>query len=443
MCGIFGVFNVRKAAELTAIGLHHIQHRASDFAGIVSTDGEYLYQEHGPGLVTEVFSSKEMLDGLHGLTALGHIRYPTVSSDGKKRDNIQPITGFYDKTEIAIAHNGNLTNRADLKALMPDRAFTTDMDTEDILRLLQEVETGDIEADLITVLKQLKGSFTLGILLPDCLIAIQDPSDCHPLSIGRLGGGYCLSSETCSLPSVDADFVCDVEPGTMVFITNEGLRTVRFAEPKPKRCVFEQIYFSHPASDTFRKPVALFRMQLGRALEVCAPVPGADIVVQVPDSSNFIALGYAESGRSGTYFPTLFRHHNIGRSFIVATQAGRDAKVDLKFTFGRSLIEGKKIVLVDDSIVRGTTMRNMVRRFFRLGASEVHVRIGAPPIRHPCTYGINTPTHNELKSAQISPSELCAEIGATSLEFLPLEVLQSLSAEPGSMCYACMNGEYW
>ena len=443
MCGIFGVFDVRKAAELTVIGLHHIQHRASDYAGIVSTDGEYLYRERGAGLATEVFDSKAVLDRLHGMAALGHIRYPTVSDD-RKRDNTQPIKGIYNRSEIAIAHNGNLTNVPDLKKRLRRVKFSTSMDTECILRLVQSVDTGAIEDDLRLVFRHLKGSYALGILLPDCLIGVCGPEGNRPLSVGKMeGGGYCISSETCAFPNVGAVHLYDVKPGTMVIIMEGGCHEIRFAEPSEKKCVFEGIYFSHPASDTFGVQVAKYRMRLGRLLEELFPVEGADLVVQVPDSANFIALGYASSGRSGEYFPTLFRHHEVGRTFIAATQANRDVKVSQKFTFAASLINGKKIVIVDDSIVRGTTLRNMVRMFFHLGAKEVHIRIGSPPIKHPCTYGINTPTTDELKSANLGPDEICAEIGATSLKFLPLEALKSLSPDPESHCFACMDGRYW
>ncbi len=443
MCGIFGVFNARKAAELTVIGLHHLQHRANDYAGVVSTDGEYLYRHSDAGLVTEVFDDKLVLDGLHGLAALGHIRYPTVEDD-VKRDNTQPIKGTYNRSEIAIAHNGNLTNLSDLKKRLRRAKFATSMDTESILRLVQSVGSGAIEDDLPIVFRQLRGSYALGILLPDCLIGACGPEGNRPLSVGKLeGGGYCISSETCAFPNVGAAHLFDVKPGTMVIITEGGCHEIRFAKANEKKCVFEGIYFSHPASDTFGVQVAEYRMKLGRQLEELFPVENADIVVQVPDSANFIALGYAESGRSGKYFPVLFRHHDVGRTFIAATQASRDVKVSQKFTFAPSLIRGKIIVIVDYSIVRGTTLRNMVRMFFDLGAREVHVRIGSPPIKHPCTYGINTPTTKDLKSAHLGPDEICAEIGATSLKFLPLEALRSLSPDPESHCFACMDGKYW
>ncbi len=442
MCGIFGIWNAPKAAELTVIGLHGNQHRAKDYAGMVSTDGPHFYRERGTGIARQVFT-KELINLLHGRATLGHIRYPTVNDD-RTRDNTQPIMGTYDGTPIAIAHNGNLTNVAELKKLLPHSRMSTSMDTEYILRLLEQRVTGDLEADLSAVFSLLRGSFALGILRGDRLIAVRDGSGNRPLSIGRVNGSYCISSETCVFANLDAAHVCDVEPGTMVSISSDGLKATRFEPASPRKCRFEGIYFSHPSSDTFGEPVGRFRMRLGKALEEYAPVQGgADIVTPIPDSSNFIAQGFAESGGSGVYLPVIMRNHYAGRTFIAATQAMRDAEVSQKFTFTASEIKGRRIVVVDDSIVRGTTLPKIIRALRQLGAAAVHVRIGSPPITHPCTYGINTPTRTELVGARLSPREMCAEMGADSLEFLPLEILKALSPDPDSFCFSCMTGEYW
>ncbi|MGH2506935.1 MAG: amidophosphoribosyltransferase [Ktedonobacteraceae bacterium] len=441
MCGIFGVFNARKAAELTVIGLHGNQHRAIDYAGIVSSDSQHFYRERGAGLARQVFT-KVMLDRLHGKDALGHIRYPTVTDD-ETRDNIQPIIGRYNGQPVAIAHNGNLTNIAELQRLVPAARLSTSMDSEYLLRLLERNYTGNIEADLRSVFALLKGSFALTILLPNRLIAVRDASGNRPLSIGQSEESHFVSSETCAFPNVGAHHLRDVEPGTVVSISANGIEITRFANPQEKKCRFEGIYFSHPSSSVFGENVSRFRMAIGRELERLYPVADVDIVTPIPDSSNFIAMGYGESGRSGRYLPVIIRNHYVGRTFIAATQARRDAEVAQKFTFTAEEIAGKNIVVVDDSIVRGTTLPKIVSQLRQLGARSVHVRIGSPPIKYPCTYGINTPTREELIAASYSPAEIRDRVGADSLEFLPLEALQELSPDKEKFCFACMSGNYW
>lgn len=441
MCGIFGVFNARKAAELSVIGLHGIQHRAIDYAGIVSTDGEHFYRERGRGIARQVFS-KEMLDRLHGKSAIGHIRYPTVA-DNPTKDNTQPIQGQYGGESFALAHNGNLTNTAELAALVEPLTLSTSMDTEYIVRLLQKDGGDDFEKSLARVCCSLRGSYALVILLKDRLIAVRDPSGNRPLSIGEADGAYFISSETCVFPNLSADHIVDVAPGAIVTIESSMVRSKRFADRNEKKCRFEGIYFSHPASVVFGENVARFRMSVGRMLEAHFPVDGADIVTPVPDSSTFIAQGFGESGRSGVFFPVIFRSHYVGRTFIAATQSMRDEKVAQKFTFSSEEVAGKRIVVVDDSIVRGTTLPKIVEQLRRLGAREVHVRIGSPPITHPCMYGINTPTKRELLSSSATPEEIRQKIGADSLEFLPIKLLRSISREPDTYCWSCMIGDYW
>lgn len=440
MCGIFAVFNARKAAELTVIGLHGNQHRAIDYAGIVSSDGTNLYRQCGPGLARQAFT-KEMLNALHGKHAIGHIRYPTVSDD-ETRDNIQPIMGNYGGTSIAVAHNGNVTNVAELRDSFSGQ-FATSMDSELFPRLLQKEHSGDIEADLVSVLGRIQGSYTLAILLPEKLIAIRDPSGNRPLSIGESNGSYFITSETCAFGNVDARPVCDVEPGTMVIISNKGLRTVRFARPREQKCRFEGIYFSSPSSKVFGEGVTTFRLKLGEALERHCPAPGATIVTPIPDSANFLAQGYARSGRSGELFPVIIRNHYVGRTFIAATQAKRDQDVSQKFSFTVEKIKGEKIVVVDDSIVRGTTLPKIVEHLRKYGAREVHVRIGCPPITHSCRYGINTPNRDKLIAAHKTELEIEKWSGADSLQYLPMEVLRQMSSDAESFCYACMDGNYW
>lgn len=442
MCAIFGVFNTKKAAEITVIGLHANQHRAIDFAGIVSSDGQYLYRERGAGLARQVFSS-EMLTHLHGPNALGHLRYPTVDDDSS-RDNVQPVMGIYKGVQIAIVHNGNVTNVAELKARMHGVGFTTSLDTEVILRLISTQCSGSVEDDLAQVAPHIQGSATLGILLPDRLIAFRDTSGNRPLSIGKHGDSYAVSSETCAFANVGMEWVRDVEPGEIVTLSNNGI-TSRMLIQKPalKKCRFEGIYYSHPSSTVFDESVTYFRLRLGRALEQHCPARGADIVTPVPDSATFMALGYGESGNSGRYLPVITRNHYVGRTFIAATQAKRDEEVSQKFNFSHAEIVGRSIVVIDDSIVRGTTSPKIVALLRQLKAREVHVRIGSPPITHSCRYGINTPKREKLIASHKDVEEIRVWMGADSLGFLPLEVLKSLSPHPQSWCFSCMTGEYW
>src|SRR3989338_4356562 len=293
MCAIFGVFNHSKAAEFTAVGLHGNQHRAIDYAGIVSCDdGGNFYRERGSGLARQVFN-EPTLNRLHGRSALGHIRYPTVT-DNPTRDNIQPILGNYGGS-IALAHNGNVTNVTALRRFLPDLKMSTSMDSEFFLHLLEARHTGDVVVDLKSVFGLIQGSFSLGILLPDRLIAVRDKSGNRPLSIGRLEGGFCISSETCAFPNVGAKFLAEVEPGSIVSIGLDGLSVQYFAEVNERRCRFEAPYYSHPGSNVFGENIARFRTRLGELLEKCCPVEGgADVVTPVPDSANFIATGFGK-----------------------------------------------------------------------------------------------------------------------------------------------------
>lgn len=440
MCGIFGAVNVRKAAELTAIGLHGIQHRAIDYAGMVSSDGHFLYRETGCGLSRQVFSH-ERLNKLHGKSALGHIRYPTVNDD-RDRENIQPVLGSYRGIPFALVHNGNLTNTGELEKKYPSRM--TSMDTEFVVRMLEANATGAIEEDLAKILTQLKGSFALGILFPDKMIAASDPRSNRPLSIGKGEESYFLSSETCAFHTIGVEHLQDVEPGTIVSIDQEGIQVVRFAEASPRRCPFEGIYFSHPSSVIHGLSVTKFRLKLGEALEKHCPTPGADIITPVPDSSNFIAQGYAKSGNSGTLMQVIIRNHYVGRTFIAASQAMRDEEVDGKFSFTESLTKGKSVVVVDDSIVRGTTLKKIVRVLRQLGAKEIHLRIACPLIKWLCRYGIYMEGKDgKLIAAEMGVEQIRKELGADSLCFLPLEVLKEVWPDPEGSCFACMDGNFW
>ncbi len=436
---------MRKAAELTVIGLHHNQHRAVDAAGIASSNGRFLFRERGQDIARNAFTP-EMLERLQGKSAIGHIRYATSGegAESLKYDNVQPILGMFHGTPFALAHNGNLTNTADLELIVPTDERVTTMDSEFIVRLLEREPNRDIERAFVRVLGMLRGSFELLLLFPDRLVAVRDPQGNHPLSIGCVDGAYVISSETCAYPSVGAQYMYDIDPGTFISIQEGGApRVVRFAPPTHRQCVFELIYYAHPASFVFGKSVGRFRQRLGARLEADLGVPHADIVVGVPDSSNFIAMGFGASGRSGDYYPAINRHHYVGRTFIAATQAMRDAEVASKFTFSAEEVNGKTVVLIDDSIVRGTTLRKVIGVMRLLGARAVHVRIASPPFRHPCTYGINTKSYGELIANQKTVDGIRDDIGADSLAYLSLESLQQAVETPHHYCFSCMTGQYW
>ena len=441
MCGIVGVWNARKAAELTVVGLHGNQHRARDFAGVVSTDGENMYRQCGEGLARVVFTEK-MLHYLHGKSALGHIRYPTVADD-PRRDNIQPILGLYKETPFAIAHNGNLTNLDELREIIPKRKLTTSLDSEFIVRLLEHFCTGDIVADLKKVFGLIKGSCTIALLLPNELIAVRDKSGNRPLSIGQRGESFFISSETVALTSMGAEFLFDVPAGGMVRISSSGYRLISLAEPEEKKCPFEWIYFSSPNSLVYGVDVAEWRFEMGQRIEKMFPVEGADLVVAIPDSANFYALGYAASGRSGKYMPPILRHHDVGRSFIAADQAERDEIVGNKHVYAAHRVKGKRLVLIDDSIVRGTTIRKVVAVLWELGAREIHLRIPSPPITHPCRYGVATHSEKELIASKMSQEEIGKTIGVSSIKFISVPELKRSVGNASKWCFACMDGKYW
>jgi amidophosphoribosyltransferase len=446
MCAIFGIYNRRKAAELTMIGLHGNQHRATDFAGIASSDGENIYLHTGAGLARQVFDNEDVLNSLHGRHALGHLRYPTAQKQegDKYRSNMQPIVGHYQGKEFALAHNGNLTNTFALHALLGKKPMKTTMDSEYIVALIEKLQTGNIVEDLKKVFALLKGSYCLGILFQETLVAVRDPSGCHPISIGkdRDGDALFISSETCAFSGPGARFMRELEPGEIVCIDYEGITSYPFGSTKPNICRFELNYFSHPSSTTFGYSVTDYRKNLGRLLEEHCPALGAEIVVPIPDSARFIGMGYAQSGRSGTYEEAIVRNHYVGRSFIQESQVKRDTTVANKFNFTGSLIEGKKLAVVDDSIVRGTTLLKIVAELRQHGAKEIHLRSASPPIKHPCRYGIDMPTYEELISTRMPAEELCHHLGADSLQFLPLGI-QKKMAPAEYVCHACMDGEYW
>ena len=448
MCGLFAAFKAKKAAELTCLGLQAQQHRAEDFAGIITSDRHNSFRYTGAGRVSQVFD-QEKLDRLHGRSALGHIRYPTVDDD-PSRDNTQPIIAIYGNGYVAIGHNGNLTNTDLLKRELKGSApLATSMDTECILRLFCGAGTGDIITDLEHALNHVRGTYSLAMLFtdPECLLLVRDPSGNRPLWIGRDGESWFAASETVALQKIGATIVRTVRGGEAVIISEEGLSSylLRGLPVTPRaECIFEDIYYLHPASWTGDGVSASeFRLNLGKKLAEIFPVPGAELIIGVPSSADLIGRGYARAlHKSELCMPGLVRSNYVGRSFIAVNQALREAIADIKFSVDGYFVRNKSIVVVDDSIVRGTTIKKIVKMIFSHGAREVHVRIGCPLIAHPCRYGIDIPTYAELAAAVKSPDEIRLEVGATSLEWLPIEALRELVRFPDDHCFACMTGQY-
>ena len=441
-CGVMGVVGVPNAAEIAALGLHALQHRGQEATGVVACDehGEFRTAK-GIGLVSDVYR-RESLAPLAGTLAIGHNRYSTAG--GLTLENTQPLRVVYRGGPLALAHNGNLTNARTLRQGLEESGsiFQTSLDTEIFLHLLALTGVDNVEEALVEAARQVEGAYSLVVLTREGVIALRDPHGFRPLCIGRLGDGYVVASETCALDLVGADFLREVQPGEMVTIDPHGMRTrqaIAPAEPS-QHCVFEHIYFSRPDSRVFGDSVDAVRRRLGRRLAQEQPVD-ADFVTAVPDSSNSIALGYSEA--SGLpYELALIRNHYVGRTFIQPQQAGRDFGVRVKFNPVREILDGKRVVVVDDSIVRGTTSRKLVRLLRRAGAREVHFRVGSPPVTHPCFYGIDTPSRRELIGALKSVEEIREYLGVDSLGYLSLDGLLACEKEPRNFCRACFTGQY-
>jgi len=440
-CGVFGIFGHGEAAKLTYLGLHALQHRGQESAGIVSTDGAELFVHKGMGLVEEVFPA-DVIAGLQGASAIGHTRYSTAGDTSL--GNAQPILIDCNKGKLALAHNGNLTNAMEWRRKLEHRGsiFQTTSDTEVIVHLIARSTARTLPGALAEALNQVEGAYSLLLLTRGELYALRDPRGFRPLNLGRLGNAWLAASETCAFDLLDAERVREVEPGEMVRISRSGVESIPFAPRKPHQyCIFEHVYFSRPDSIIFGRPVNQSRELLGRLLAREHPVP-ADIVVPVPDSGVPAAIGYANE--SGIPFCLgLIRNHYIGRTFIEPVQAIRDFGVKLKLNPVRHLLEGQRVLLVDDSIVRGTTSRKIVRMLRGAGATQVHVRISCPPTVSPCYYGIDTPTKEELIASHKTVEEIRRFLGADSLGYLSLESLRkAVDDSEGRFCTSCYTGCY-
>jgi amidophosphoribosyltransferase len=438
-CGICGVFNHKEAANFAYLILYALQHRGQESAGIVSTDKKNFYEYKSTGLVAEVFD-KETIKKLKGNVAIGHNRYSTTGDDSFI--NIQPFTATLSSGNIAIAHNGNLTNTYKLRKSLTTKGaiFNSQSDTEIILHLIAHSK-GNIITRLINSLKQIKGAYSLVILTKHSIIGVRDPYGFRPLTIGKMKDTIILSSETCSFELIGAKLLRDVKPGEVVIINDKGITSLQpFKKVEPKQCIFEYVYFARPDSILWEKDVYIVRKRLGELLFQESPVE-ADVVVPVPDSSVASAIGFAQA--SGIPFEFgLIRNHYIGRTFIEPKQSIRHFGVKLKFNAVRKFLKGKRVVVVDDSIVRGTTSRKIVKMIKAAGAKEVHLRIASPPIISPCFYGIDTPTRKELIAFSHSVEEIKKYSTADSLSYLSLDGLKKAAEKKENFCYACFTGKY-
>ncbi|TWJ13785.1 amidophosphoribosyltransferase [Geobacter argillaceus] len=441
-CGIFGIFNHQEASNLTYLGLYALQHRGQEACGIVSSDGTTLHTHKAMGLVADVFGNQEIFQKLPGRSAIGHVRYSTAGSSVIK--NTQPIMVEYSRGAIAVAHNGNIVNaqliRDELEAY--GSIFQTSMDTEIIVHLLATSKNNSLVDRITGALERIEGAYCLLFLTESRMIAVRDPYGFRPLCLGKLGESYVVASESCALDLIEAELIREIEPGEMIVINKNGI-TSHFPWKKvtPTPCIFEFVYFARPDSYIFGRNVYMVRKEMGRQLAREHGVE-ADVVIAVPDSGVPAAMGYAEE--AGIRFELgLIRNHYVGRTFIEPQQAIRHFGVKIKLNPVREVLEGKRVVVIDDSIVRGTTSRKIVKMVRNAGAKEVHMRISSPPTSYPCYYGIDTPNRKELISASHTIDEIRRYITADSLGYLSHNgLIQSVGPENTAHCKACFSGDY-
>jgi amidophosphoribosyltransferase len=440
-CGVFGIYGHPEAANLAYLGLYALQHRGQESVGIATSDGERLQIHKGTGYVADNFDEATFAR-LRGTSAAGHVRYSTAGESGLK--NAQPILIDCAHGEIAICHNGNLVNAQELRAdlVREGSIFQTTSDTEVILHLYARSKAPTPEEAIVESVSAARGAFSLVFLTRDRLIAVRDPHGFRPLTLGRLGDSYIVCSETCALDLIDATWVRDVEPGEVLIIGPDGVKSLRpFPPGRLRHCIFEHVYFARPDSYVFGQSVNEVRTELGRRLAAEHPA-SADVVVPVPDSGVCAATGFADASglplRMG-----LIRNHYVGRTFIEPQQSIRHFGVRVKLNPVKSILNGRRVVLVDDSIVRGTTSRKIVKMVRAAGATEVHMRISCPPTISPCFYGVDTPRRSELIGATHSLDEIRRYIGADSIGYLGLNgLLSSVGDSRGSYCTSCYTGEY-
>ena len=443
MCGIFGIYGHDHAAALTHLGLYSLQHRGQESTGIVAVDIELGARAlKKMGLVSEGITGVDA-QNLRGDIAIGHTRYSTTGSS--TIENAQPVLARVKDGHIALAHNGNITNAAELRRELEDAGsiFSSTMDSEVLVHRMARSMAERPEQRLADALQNVEGAYCLVVVVGRTLLAARDPRGWRPLVMGRIGDAVVFASESCALDLVGATMEREVQRGEIVAVDSDGVRSISPLEQKESRkCVFEYVYFSRPDSYVFGGSVDRARRELGRRLARDFPAPTADLVFSVPDSSNSAALGFAEE--SGLPLElALIRNHYVGRTFIQPTQTGRDAKVKVKYNAVREVLNGKSVVMVDDSIVRGTTTRGLVSMVRAAGAREVHLRVSSSPVTGPCYYGIDTPTREELIAANMSIDEISQHVGADTLGYLSLDgMLESVPSGPSGFCHACFSGDY-
>lgn len=440
-CGVFGIYNHPEAANLTYLGLHALQHRGQESAGIVTSDETRMRIHRGMGLVQEIFD-EEKLTRLPGIHAIGHVRYSTSGSSEIK--NAQPFYADTAYGALALAHNGNFANGKELRALIEGTGsiFQTTIDTEVLAHLYARSQKQKLAERLVEALQRVTGAYSLVAMVEKRLIAVRDPYGFRPLVLGKVKDSYVVASETCALDLIEGEYIRDVEPGELLMISGKGLESLFPFKPcQPKQCVFEHIYFARPDSMVFGSNVYSVRKALGRELSRENPVE-ADIVVPVPDSGMVSALGYSEE--SGIPFAMgLIRNHYVGRTFIEPEQSIRHFGVKLKLNGVKDVLQGKRVIVVDDSIVRGTTSQKIVKMVRECGAREVHVRISSPPTKHSCYFGIDTPTRKELIASSHGIAEINRYITSDSIGYLSLDGLKkAVGAGSFNYCDACFSGDY-
>ncbi|MBN1294200.1 MAG: amidophosphoribosyltransferase [Candidatus Latescibacteria bacterium] len=441
-CAVFCIYGHSNAAEMTYLGLYALQHRGQESTGIVTSNGKDMYYHRGLGLVSEVFGDQGIFKYLKGNMAIGHNRYSTTGSNRAR--NVQPLMAADRNGQIATGHNGNLTNTRQLyeELVKKGAIFQTTLDSELIIHLAAMSKKTTFIDRLIDALNKVEGAYCIVMLTKDSVIAARDPHGFRPLCLGKADKAWVVASETCALDIIGAQYVRDVEPGEIITIDKSGVHSLKPFKPQKKLfCIFEYVYFSRPDSFIFGDCVDKARRKIGHMLAKESPVD-ADMVISVPDSSNTAALGYSKA--TGIPFEIgLIRNHYIGRTFIHPSQVTRDAKVRIKFNPIRGVLEGKKIVVVEDSIVRGTTFRKIAKLLRDAGAKEIHLRVSSPPIISPCFYGMDFPTREELLASSMSVEEIRKHMGVDSLSYLSLEGLKSsVPNGDNSYCTACFSGEY-
>jgi amidophosphoribosyltransferase len=444
-CGLFGIYGHPEAARMTYFGLYALQHRGQESAGIVTWDGTTIREQKGMGLVAEVFNERHLGKELKGSIAVGHLRYSTAGASLLR--NCQPFLVRFGDMNLAIAHNGNLVNALELRRELEKTGsiFQTTIDSEVFVHLIAKyINGGTLEEAVIKACAKVRGAYSLILLANNKMIALRDPHGVRPLMLGRLGDNYVLASETCAFDLIEAEIIRPVEPGEMIVIQDKRLQSYRLEGSQPtKQCIFELVYFARPDSEVFGEVVYLSRKQMGITLAKEAPVD-ADYVMPFPDSGVYAAIGYSQA--SGLPFEsTMIRNHYVGRTFIQPSQDMRDFSVRVKLNPVRQMIKDKRIIIVEDSIVRGTTIRTRVKKLRELGAREIHMRVSCPAIRHPCFYGIDFSSKGELIAAHNMVEDIARFIGLDSLHYLSIDgLLASVhsSAAESKYCLACFDGKY-